>query len=195
MPGYLARELLNGAASSIQSDLYAPGLVLYELFSGKKAFDASSLAEFHRRQTETNSTPPSNIVKNVDPAVERTILRCLDRDPSQRPALSVAASLPGGDPLVSALAAGETPLPETVAAAGPQGSLRPAVAWACLAGALILVFGASILLAPRNMDWILDRWYAGRAMIALLLPLILLFWGFYVSLGGQPIFGSALQDE
>jgi hypothetical protein len=112
----------------------------FELFTGKKAFDASSLAEFHRKQTETNAKPPSNIVMDFDPAVERTILRCLDRDLSQRPrsALSVAASLPGGDPLASALAAGETPLPEIVAAAGSQGSLRPAVAWACLVGALIL---------------------------------------------------------
>ena len=154
-PGYLAPELLDGAAPSIQSDLYALGLVLYELFTGKKAFDASSLAEFYRKQTETNPTPPSSVVKNFDPAVERAILRCLDRDPAQRPrsALSVAASLPGGDPLASALAAGETPSPEMVAAAGPQGSLRPAVAWACLVGALILIFGASMLLAPRNMDW------------------------------------------
>ena len=154
-PGYLAPELLDGAAPSVQSDLYALGLVLYELFTGKKAFDASSLAEFHRKQTETNPTPPSSVVKNFDPAVERAILRCLDRDPAQRPrsALSVAASLPGGDPLASALAAGETPSPEMVAAAGPHGSLRPAVAWACLAGALILIFGASMLLAPRNMDW------------------------------------------
>jgi predicted Ser/Thr protein kinase len=154
-PGYLAPELLDGAAPSIQSDLYALGLVLYELFTGKKAFDASSLAEFHRKQTETNPTPPSSVVKNFDPAVERAILRCLDRDPAQRPrsALSVAASLPGGDPLASALAAGETPSPEMVAAAGPQGSLRPAVAWACLLGALILIFGESMLLAPRNMDW------------------------------------------
>jgi len=65
------------------------------LFTGKKAFDASSLAEFHRKQTETNAKPPSNIVTDFDPAVERTILRCLDRDLSQRPrsALSVAASL------------------------------------------------------------------------------------------------------
>jgi serine/threonine-protein kinase len=154
-PGYLAPELLDGVAPSVQSDLYALGLVLYELFTGKKAFEASSLAEFHRKQTETNPTPPSSVVKNFDPAVERTILRCLDRDPSQRPrsALSVAASLPGGDPLASALAAGETPSPEMVAAAGPQGSLRPPVAWACLASALMLIFGASILLAPRNMDW------------------------------------------
>jgi serine/threonine protein kinase len=154
-PGYLAPELLDGAAPSIQSDLYALGLVLYELFTGKKAFDASSLAEFHRKQTETNPTPPSSVVKNFDPVVERAILRCLDRDPAQRPrsALSVAASLPGGDPLASALAAGETPSPEMVAAAGPQGSLRPAVAWACLVGALILIFGVSTLLAPRNTDW------------------------------------------
>ena len=154
-PGYLAPELLDGAAPSIQSDLYALGLVLYELFTGKKAFYASSLVEFHRKQTETNPTPPSSVVKNFDPVVERAILRCLDRDPAQRPrsALSVAASLPGGDPLASALAAGETPSPEMVAAAGPQGSLQPAVAWACLVGALILIFGASMLLAPRNMDW------------------------------------------
>jgi serine/threonine-protein kinase len=154
-PGYLAPELLDGGAPSIQSDLYALGLVLYELFTGKRAFDASSLADFYRKQTETDPTPPSRVVKNFDPVVERAILRCLDRDPAQRPrsALSFAASLPGGDPLESALAAGETPSPEMVAAAGSQGSLRPAVAWACLVGALILIFGASILLAPRNMDW------------------------------------------
>jgi hypothetical protein len=42
---------------------------------------------------------------------------------------------------------------------------------------------------------ILDQWYAGRAMIALLIPLALLLYGFYVSLGGRPIFGSALKEE
>lgn len=120
-PGYLAPELLDGAAPSVQSDLYALGLVLYELFTGKKAFDASTLVEFHRKQTETTPTAPSSVVKNFDPVVERAILRCLENDPAQRPrsALSVAAALPGGDPLSAALAAGETPSPEMVAAAGP----------------------------------------------------------------------------
>ena len=41
---------------------------------------------------------------------------------------------------------------------------------------------------------ILDQWYAGRAMIALLVPLAALVYGFYVSLGGQPAFGGALKD-
>ena len=154
-PGYLAPELLSGSAPSVQSDLYALGLVLYELFTGKKAFDASSLAELHRKQTETNPTPPSSFVKNFDPAVERAILRCLDHDPVQRPhsALSVAAALPGGDPLAAALAAGETPSPEMVAAAGPQGSLSPPIAWACLAAAIVLILCTSIFLAPHDTDW------------------------------------------
>lgn len=154
-PGYLAPELLEGAGPSVQSDLYALGLVLYELFTGKRAFQASTLGEFHRKQTETNPTPPSSVVKNFDPAVERAILRCLDRDPSQRPrsALSVAAALPGGDPLAAALAAGETPSPEMVAAAGPEGSIRPAVAWAYLMAAVVLILGTSIFLAPRATDW------------------------------------------
>ncbi len=154
-PGYLAPELFEGQPASVQSDLYALGLVLYELFTGKRAFQADSLAEFLRKQTQTNPKPPSEIVKNFDPSVERIILRCIDRDPAQRPrtAMSVAAALPGGDPLEAALAAGETPSPEMVAAAGPQGSLRPAVAWAYLLGTLILILGSATLLAPRNMDW------------------------------------------
>ena len=47
------------------------------------------------------------------------ILRCLDADPARRPAsaIAVASALPGGDPLAAALAAGETPSPEMVAAA------------------------------------------------------------------------------
>ena len=154
-PGYLAPELLDGADPSVQSDLYAVGLVLYELFTGRRAFEASSLEEFHRKQKETNPIRPSNVVKNLDPAVERAILRCLNRDPSQRPrsALSVAAELPGGDPLAAALAAGETPSPEMVAVAGPEGSLRPAVAWASLAVAVALIFGSSVFLAPHATDW------------------------------------------
>ena len=42
---------------------------------------------------------------------------------------------------------------------------------------------------------IFDQWYAGRAMIALVAPLTLLFCAFYVSLGAQPVFGSALKEE
>lgn len=154
-PGYLAPELLKGASPSVQSDVYALGLVLYELFTGKKAFEASDWVAFYRKQSETNPTPPSNVVKNLDPAVERAILRCLDRDPSQRPrsAMSVAAALPGGDPLAAALAAGETPSPEMVAAAGPEGSLRQVRAWLYGGFSIALILITSTIFMPRETDW------------------------------------------
>jgi len=154
--GYLAPELLEGNSPSIRSDLYALGLVLYELFTGKRPFEASNLADFHRKQSETDPTPPSALLKNFDPAVERAILKCLDRDPSQRPrsAMSVAAVLPGGgDPLAAALAAGETPSPEMVAAAGPVGGLRLSLAWTYLIATMILMVGAAIFFMPRETDW------------------------------------------
>jgi len=151
----MAPELFNGGRPTMQSDIYALGLLLYEVFTGKRAFDVPNVAEFHRRQSETDPTPPSNLVRNLDPVIERAILRCLERDPAQRPrtAQSVAAALPGGDPLAAALAAGETPSPEMVAAAGPHGALRPAVAWTCLVASLVLVTGTSMFLAPRATDW------------------------------------------
>ena len=49
---------------------------------------------------------------------------------------SVAASLPGGDPLAEALAAGETPSPDLVAESGADGRLAPWLAWSSLAAAL-----------------------------------------------------------
>ena len=52
-----------------------------------------------------------------------------------------------------------------------------------------------VLTLGTSPPLILDQWYAGRAMIALLAPLTLLFWGFYVSLGSQSVFGSALKEE
>jgi serine/threonine-protein kinase len=134
-PDYMAPEQLAGRDVSVRSDIYALGHVLYELFTGKRAFRADSLVELARLQREATPTSPSAHVRGLDPVVEQVILRCLEKDPAVRPAsaLAVAAALPGGSPLEAALAAGETPSPEMVAAAGPHGGVRPALAVMCLA--------------------------------------------------------------
>lgn len=141
-PAYMSPEQLEGHELTVKSDIYSLGLVLYELFTGKKAFEASSLAELLRlRRSETTPTSPAQFVPELDPLVERVIFRCLERDPAKRPAsaLQISAALPGGDPLAAALAAGETPSPEMVAAAPKQGGLKPAVAVSLLAAVLVLL--------------------------------------------------------
>ena len=122
-PAYQAPEQLAGEAVSIKSDLYSLGLVLYELFTGRAAFEAASTRELLDRQRSSTPSRPSSLVDDIDPAAERAILQCLESDPSNRPAsaLAVAAALPGGDPLAAAMAAGETPSPELVAQAGGEG--------------------------------------------------------------------------
>ncbi len=138
-PAYMAPEQLAGKEVTSKSDIYALGLVMYEIFTGKRAFEADTLADLIRMRGESRPSEMSSSVRDVDPAVERIILKCLDPDPAKRPsgALAVSAALPGGDPLAAALAAGETPSPEMVAAAGAQEGLKPAIAIACLAAILI----------------------------------------------------------
>jgi hypothetical protein len=127
-PAYMAPEQLAGKEVSVRSDVYALGLVLHEMFTGKQAFQDGS-----ERITPTNV---SSLAKDIDPLVERVILRCLDVDARNRPAsaLAVAAALPGGDPLAAALAAGDTPTPGMVAASGDTGgiSVRAAGIWLAL---------------------------------------------------------------
>lgn len=139
-PAYMSPEQLAGRQLTIKSDIYSLGLVLYEIFTGKRAFEASTLPELLRlRRSDITPTSPSSIIRNLDTVVERVILRCMEKDPDRRPesALAVAAALPGGDPLAAALAMGETPSPEMVAAAPKEGILKPSIAAACLAGVLI----------------------------------------------------------
>ncbi len=151
-PAYMAPEQLAGKDPSVQSDIYALGLVLYEVFTGKRAFEAATLADLRRAHEHSSPTNPSLLVKDIDPIVERVILRCIEKDPGKRPAsaLQVAAALPGGDPLAAALAAGETPSPEMVAASGESEGLRPLVAWILLAGVVVSVT-AAILLSAQTM--------------------------------------------
>ena len=147
-PAYMAPEQLDGLEVTRQSDIYSLGLVLYELFTGRRALEAPDAAGIRRLHVEKAISHPSAHVPELDPLVERVILRCLEKDPRKRPAtaLQVAAALPGGDPLAAALAAGETPSPEMVAAAGDEDALRPRTAWLMLAATVVLMAGTIALM-------------------------------------------------
>src|SRR3954468_6375782 len=95
------------------------------MFTGKLPFEAESIAEMTRLRQESRLTNPSTLIGDLDKAVERAILRCLEPNPKMRPAsaLALSAALPGGDPLAAAIAEGVTPSPEVVAAAGPTEAL------------------------------------------------------------------------
>jgi serine/threonine-protein kinase len=151
-PAYMAPEQLSGKEVTQQSDIYSLGLVLYEIFTGKSAFAAENLDELLRSRTAGTVSRPSSLVKDMDPLVERVILHCLETEPAKRPAnaLAVAAALPGGDPLAAALAAGETPSPQMVAAAGQIEGMKPKIALFCLLACLLGLIGAVALIGKSD---------------------------------------------
>ena len=129
-PAYMSPEQIAGKEVTVQSDIYSLGLLLYEIFTGEQAIGGGSINEILKKQTSHTPPNPSNFVKTIDPLVENIINRCLEKKPENRPksALQVAASLPGGNPLEAALAAGETPTPEMIAAVPQKGVLKPKLA-------------------------------------------------------------------
>ncbi len=136
---YMAPEQLKGKEVTQKSDIYSLGLMLYELFTGKPVYSSDNLHDLMKLHESSTPTSPSSHISNIDPLVEKVILRCLEKDPKDRPAsaIQVAAALPGGDPLAAARAAGETPSPAMVAASGEKTGLRPVIGVACMAAIVI----------------------------------------------------------
>jgi serine/threonine-protein kinase len=151
-PAYMAPEQIDKGEASVRSDIYSLGLVFYELFTGRTPYQATTPAEWRRAHLESSPRPLTLLVKDIDPAVETAVLRCLQKDPALRPSSvrQVAAEFPGGDPLAAAIAAGETPSPDMVAAAGEEGALAPAQAWFFLTGVAIALLLA-MMIAQRGM--------------------------------------------
>jgi serine/threonine-protein kinase len=125
-PAYMAPEQLAGKGASVQSDVYALGLVLYELYTGRKAFDGATLQELQRKHAEDpraalDARPDSTRRRARDPALPR-------EGPVGAPASAaqIAAGAAGGDPWRRRSRRGKTPSPEMVAAAGEEGALAPA---------------------------------------------------------------------
>ena len=165
-PAYMAPEQFTDQPVTVRSDLYSLGLILYEIYTGKRTFEASSIADWKSRHLESPPPAPSLLERDIDDAVERVILRCLEKEPSRRPAsaLQVAAALPGGDPLVAALAAGETPSPEMVAASGGEGAISARAAWGLLLG-MAAALTAFVAITPFSTDLGLSRLTNGREVL------------------------------
>jgi len=82
-PAYMAPEQFAGQQPTARTDLYALGLLLFELFTGKSAFDDKTISAA-RRHIDSAPRKPTRLVEGLDPGIERVILRCLEREPADR---------------------------------------------------------------------------------------------------------------
>jgi len=83
---YLSPEQAQGHAVSQSSDLYAVGVILFELLTGHVPFDADSAVTIALKHVSEAPPAPSMFDPSVPPALEAIVLWALNKDPAQRPA-------------------------------------------------------------------------------------------------------------
>ncbi len=85
-PRYMAPEQLTGLPVSPATDIYALGLVMYEMLTGLLPFSAEGVGENAVQKTTLQPEPPSRLAKGLHATWDSIILRCLSEEPNLRPA-------------------------------------------------------------------------------------------------------------
>lgn len=122
VPAYLAPEQCQGLPFDGRADIYALGIICYELLVGAPPFNVQTLAAATEKHVNTQPTPPRIVRPEIPAAVEAIVLRCLAKQPAERFAdageLAAALRQAGGGP-VGAASAPVTEATRATAAAAP----------------------------------------------------------------------------
>jgi serine/threonine protein kinase len=81
---YMAPEQVEGKEADARTDIFAFGVVVYEMATGKKAFEGKSQASLIAKILETEPAPISTLQPMTPPALDRLVRKCLAKDPDDR---------------------------------------------------------------------------------------------------------------
>jgi len=134
---YMSPGQLQGKEADARSDLFSFGCVLYEMLTGKRAFDGASPASVIAAILER---PAPSVADVAPPALDRVLKQCLEKDPEMRwqsardlkAALGLAATVPG------------------TAAVAPAKATKPRLAWAIAAAATLAALALGVMLFLRH---------------------------------------------
>ena len=157
---YLAPEQVEHGHADPRTDVYAAGILLWEMLTGTPPYDGDSPLSVAYRHVHDDVPAPSTLVQGVPPAVDALVVRATRRDPEERPAdagaflaelLAVRATLPAGAmdtqptlvvprPVVATGAA--APLPAVAQPKRPRRVARKGlIAWIAIAALALLALG------------------------------------------------------
>jgi tetratricopeptide (TPR) repeat protein len=83
---YLAPELIRGQTATVQSDLYALGITLYECAAGRLPFTGDNMVAILSQHLHAPVVPPSTFNDKIPPDLDQVLIRLLSKQPEDRPA-------------------------------------------------------------------------------------------------------------
>jgi eukaryotic-like serine/threonine-protein kinase len=143
---YMAPEQLEGKEADARSDLWGYGATLYEMATGRKAFDGRSQASLIAAILEREPTPIGEIAPLSPPGLDRLVRACLAKDPEQRLQTAHDAKLQ-----LQWIAEGgsQAGVPAPVAA---RRRGREALAWTLAAAAFVAAAGLGVVQLGRKPE-------------------------------------------
>ncbi|MGA9284504.1 MAG: Stk1 family PASTA domain-containing Ser/Thr kinase [Solirubrobacteraceae bacterium] len=180
---YLSPEQAQGHAVSESSDLYAVGVVLYELLTGQVPFEGESPVTVALKQVSVEPTPPSTLNPAVPPALEAVVMRSLAKEPAARFAnadefiaalqqaregIAPAPAFNGAPPTQDAGALLVPPMPEDDGKQADGAQRRKRALWIAAGVALlaIVAIAALLLLKPAKSGRVTVPNLAGETQAA-----------------------------
>jgi len=161
-PSYMAPEQAIGDSRRVgpQADVWALGAILYECLTGRPPFLAPTPVETMRQVLDQDPLPPRALNRQIDPDLEKIVLKCLEKDPALRypTAADLAADLRryrDGEPIVARSVNLLERVQRELSRSQHEARLRPWGTGVILLGLLIFVvhMATSLLLVGGVTEW------------------------------------------
>jgi Tol biopolymer transport system component len=134
---YMAPEVLQGAQADARSDIFSFGCVIYEMVTGRRAFEGKSQFSVLGAILDKEPDRISAVLPSAPPRLDETVWRCLAKDPEQRYGCMHDVKIQ-----LEAVAPGEAQAPSVVAESSAAGGGASRLPWVVAAIALLTALGA-----------------------------------------------------
>ncbi len=83
-PEYMSPEQAKGEKTDARADIFAVGIILYEMLTGRLPFKAATVIETMYKRTQERAIPPVDLDSSVPIQANKIVMKCLEKDPANR---------------------------------------------------------------------------------------------------------------